>query len=106
LLIADPQHDPEVDHRGHHLRQHLNHARRTGVIVREYLGETTPDARLEAQAEAACEQWLTARHRLQLYLGRPRLFGGQAGAALVHCRTGRRRCRHAINATHELLRVP
>ena len=35
LLMAYPQHDPEVDHWGHHLRQHLNHARRTGVMVRE-----------------------------------------------------------------------
>jgi lysylphosphatidylglycerol synthetase-like protein (DUF2156 family) len=76
---ADPQHDPEVDHRGHHLRQHLNHARRTGVMVREYLGETAPDARLEAQAEAACEQWLAARHGLQLHLGRPRLFEDRPG---------------------------
>jgi lysylphosphatidylglycerol synthetase-like protein (DUF2156 family) len=79
LLMADPHHDPEADHRGHHLRQHLNHARRTGVIVREYLGETAPDARLEAQAEAACEQWLTARQGLQLYLGRPRLFDDRPG---------------------------
>ena len=79
LLMADPQHDPEIDHRGHHLRQHLNHARRTGVIVREYLGETTPDAQLEAQAEAACEHWLAARQGLQLHLGRPRLFDDRPG---------------------------
>lgn len=79
LLIADPQHDPETDHRGHHLRQHLNHARRTGVIVREYLGQTIPDAQLEAQAEAACEHWLAARQGLQLHLGRPRLFDDRHG---------------------------
>jgi lysylphosphatidylglycerol synthetase-like protein (DUF2156 family) len=79
LLMADPQHDPEADHRGHHLRQHLNHARRTGVIVREYLGQTTPDARLEAQAGAACEQWRAARQGLQLHLGRPRLFDDRPG---------------------------
>lgn len=79
LLMADPQDDPEEDHRGHHLRQHLNNARRTGVTVREYLGETTPDARLEAQTEAACEQWLAARHGMQMYLGRPRLFDDRPG---------------------------
>lgn len=79
LLIADPQHDPELDHQGHHLRQHLNHARRTGVTVREYLGEATPDAHLEAQAEAACEQWLTGRHGPQMHLGHPRLFEDRAG---------------------------
>lgn len=79
LLIADPQDDPELDHRGHHLRQHLNNARRTGVVVREYLGETTPDARLEAQVEAVCKQWLTARHGLQMYLGHPRLFDDRPG---------------------------
>jgi lysylphosphatidylglycerol synthetase-like protein (DUF2156 family) len=79
LLITDPQHDPEADHQGHHLRQHLNHARRTGVRVREYLGQTNPDAELEAQAEAACVQWLAARHGLQLHLGRPRLFDDRHG---------------------------
>jgi lysylphosphatidylglycerol synthetase-like protein (DUF2156 family) len=79
LLIADPQDDPELEHRSHHLRQHLNNARRTGVVVREYFGETTPDARLEAQMEAACKQWLTARHGLQMYLGHPRLFDERSG---------------------------
>lgn len=79
LLIADPQHDPEEGHRGRHLRQHLNHTRRTGVTVREYLGEASPDAQLEAQTEAACEQWLTHRHGPQTHLGRPRLFEDRQG---------------------------
>ena len=79
LLIANPQCDPEADHPGHHLRQHLNHTRRTGVTVREYLGETSPDARLEAQAQAVCDQWLTARRGPQMYLGRPRLFDDRSG---------------------------
>jgi lysylphosphatidylglycerol synthetase-like protein (DUF2156 family) len=79
LLIADPQHDPELDHQGHHLRQHLNHVRRTGVTVREYQGETFPDVQLEAQAEAVCEQWLTGRHGPQMHLGHPRLFEDRAG---------------------------
>ena len=79
LLMAAPQDDPELDHRGHHLRQHLNHARRTGVMVSEYSGNTNTDARLEAQAEATCEHWLTARHGLQMYLGHPRLFNDGMG---------------------------
>lgn len=79
LLMANPQHDPEIDHQGHHLRQHLNHVRRAGVMVREYLGETTPDARLEAQVEAVCEEWLEARQGIQMYLGRPRLFNDKPG---------------------------
>lgn len=79
LLMADPQHDPEAGHQGHHLRQHLNHARRTGLTVREYLGATAPDAQLEAQAEAACERWLASRQGLQLHLGRPRLFDDREG---------------------------
>jgi len=49
------------------------------VTVREYPGEPSPDARLEAQMEAACELWLTARHGPQLYLGRPRLFEDKPG---------------------------
>jgi lysylphosphatidylglycerol synthetase-like protein (DUF2156 family) len=40
LLMTDAQDDPELDHRGHHLRHHINHARRTGVVVREYLRYT------------------------------------------------------------------
>ena len=79
LLMADPQCDPEADRQGRHLRQHLNHTRRTGVTVREYQGDTSPDARLEAQAEAACEQWLTTRRGPQMFLGRPRLFEDRPG---------------------------
>ncbi|MDD2660389.1 MAG: DUF2156 domain-containing protein [Methylococcales bacterium] len=79
LLMADPQYDPEADHQGHHLRQHLNHIRRTGVTVREYMGEAFPDARLEALAESSCEQWLSGRHGPQMYLGHPRLFQDRAG---------------------------
>ena len=79
LLMANPQCDPEADRQGRHLRQHLNHTRRTGVTVREYLGETSPDAQLEAQAEAACEQWLTTRRGPQMFLGRPRLFEDRPG---------------------------
>ena len=48
-------------------------------MVREYLGETTPDARLEAQVEIVCEEWLAARQGLQMYLGRPRLFDDRPG---------------------------
>jgi lysylphosphatidylglycerol synthetase-like protein (DUF2156 family) len=79
LLMADPQYDPETDHQGHHLRQHLNHARRTGVTVREYMGGTSPDAQLEALAELSCEQWLSGRHGPQMYLGHPRLFQDREG---------------------------
>jgi len=79
MLIANPQNDPEKGHQGIHLRQHLNHTRRTGVIVREYLGGGSPDVLLEARAEAVCDQWLNARHGLQIYLGRPRLFEDRLG---------------------------
>ncbi|MDD5410042.1 MAG: phosphatidylglycerol lysyltransferase domain-containing protein [Methylobacter sp.] len=77
LLMADPQDDPETGAQGRHLRQHLNHARRAGVIVREYLGK--PDAQMEAQSQAACEAWEGGRHGLQMYLGRPRLFDDRDG---------------------------
>ena len=71
LLMANPQYDPEAGHQSHHLRQHLSRTRRMGMTVREYLGETTPDAQLEAQLEATCERWLADRHGPQLCLGRP-----------------------------------
>lgn len=77
LLMANPLDDPEAGAEARHLRQHLNHARREGVLVREYLGE--PDAQMEAQAQAACEAWLGGRHGLQMYLGRPRLFDDPVG---------------------------
>ncbi|WAK03821.1 phosphatidylglycerol lysyltransferase domain-containing protein [Methylobacter sp. YRD-M1] len=77
LLIADPQSDPESGPQGRHLRQHLNHTRRTGVAVREYKGK--PDAQIEAQAQAVCEAWLSGRHGLQMYLCPPRLFDDRVG---------------------------
>jgi len=77
LLIADPQDDPEEGPQAHHLRQHLNHIRRTGAVVREYKGE--PDAQFEARTQAMCEAWLGDRHGLQMYLGRPRLFDDRVG---------------------------
>jgi phosphatidylglycerol lysyltransferase len=77
LLIVDPQNDPEAGPQARHLRQHLNHVRRTNVTVREYLGE--PDAQMEAQAEAACKAWRRARHGPQMYLGQPRLFDDKVG---------------------------
>lgn len=75
LLIADPEEGPQA----HHLRQHLNHIRRTGAVVREYKGE--PDAGLEARTQAMCEAWLGGRHGPQMYLGRPRLFDDRWGGA-------------------------
>jgi lysylphosphatidylglycerol synthetase-like protein (DUF2156 family) len=77
LLIADPQNDPEEGPQAHHLRQHLNHIRRTGAVVREYKGE--PDAQMEARTQVACEAWLGGRHGPQMYLGRPRLFDDRFG---------------------------
>lgn len=79
LLIADPRHDPEAGHSGRHLRQHLNHTRRMGVTAREYLAEPSPDAQLEAQAQAACDCWRANRHGPQMYLGCPRLFDDRPG---------------------------
>jgi lysylphosphatidylglycerol synthetase-like protein (DUF2156 family) len=79
LLMADPQHDPEEGHQGHHLRQHLNHTRRTGVTIYEYEGEVSPDARIEAQAQVVCEHWQNNRHGPQMYLGCPRLFEDRPG---------------------------
>ena len=79
LLMADPRHDPEEGHQGYHLRQHLNHTRRTGVTVSEYMGEAAPDVLLEAQAETVCERWLSTRHGPQMYLGCPRLFEDRPG---------------------------
>ncbi len=79
LLLANPQNDPEIGAPARHLRQHLNHTRRTGVTVREYeyLGET--DAQIEAQTQAVCEAWLGNRHGPQMYLCRPRLFDDRVG---------------------------
>ncbi|WP_431065227.1 phosphatidylglycerol lysyltransferase domain-containing protein [Methylotuvimicrobium sp.] len=77
LLMTDPQNDPEAGPQGRHLRQHLNHTRRTGVTVREHQGEI--DAQMEAQTQAACDAWLDDRRGPQMYLGRPRLFDDKVG---------------------------
>lgn len=77
LLIADPRDNPEEGPPAHHLRQHLNHIRRTGAMVREYKGE--PDARMEARTQAACKAWLDGRRGPQMCLGRPRLFDNRVG---------------------------
>lgn len=108
LLIADPQDDPEIGSQARHLRQHLNHTRRDCVTVREYFGES--DAQVEAQAHAACEAWLSSRHGLQMYLGRPQLFNdktgrrwfiaekeGQVIGFLSMLRVGCSECRNLIN---------
>ena len=79
LLIADPQVDPELGHQSHHLRQHLNNTRRSGIKVREFFAEKNPNVLLEAQIAETCEQWLKARHGLQMYLGHPRLFDDRLG---------------------------
>lgn len=77
LLVADPRDDPEEGPQAHHLRQHLNHIRQTGTVVREYRGE--PDAQFEARTQITCEAWLGGRHGPQMYLGRPRLFDDRVG---------------------------
>ncbi len=43
LLMADPRDNPEEGPKARHLRQHLNHTRRMGVTVREYLGAVSPE---------------------------------------------------------------
>ncbi len=78
-LIADVQQDPEEGPEARHLRQNLNHTRRLGVTVRDYRGDELPDARLEAQAEAACKRWQNSRHGPQMYLGNPQLFADRPG---------------------------
>lgn len=77
LLINDLGTDPEMGAQARHLRQHINRARRKGVSVREYLGET--DMQMETQTMAAFEAWLENRHGLQMYLGLPRLFKDKKG---------------------------
>ncbi len=78
-LKVDVQQDPEEGPEARHLRQNLNHTRRLGVTVREYRGDELSDARLEAQAEAACKKWQNSRHGPQMYLGNPHLFADRWG---------------------------
>ncbi len=79
LLLADPRHDPEAGARGRHIRQNLNHTRRLGVTVREYLGEESHDAPMEAQAESALGQWHAGRRGPQMYITSSGLFGDRLG---------------------------
>ncbi len=119
LLMADPRHDPEAGPKARHLRQNLNHIRRLGVAVREYPGETAPDAQREAEAEAACERWLASRRGPQMYLGRPRLFADRPGrrwfiaerageviGVLSLLRAGGSECRRLINLVFSTLGAP
>jgi len=70
LLIADPQNDPETDAQGRHLRQHLNHTRRMGVMVASsYLGDLMH--RWKSRHRRLTKLgWVTAMGR-RWYLGRP-----------------------------------
>ncbi len=100
LLVANPQHDPEAGSKGRHLRWNLNRARRHGVKVREYQGNISLDAELEAQAEAALESWRSGRKGFQMYLGSPRLFADRPG-----CRWFIAECAGNIVGVLYLLRV-
>jgi hypothetical protein len=82
LSMADPRQDPEAGTKGRHLRRNLNRTRRRGVTVREYRGETSPDAGLEAQSAEVLELPLAqpGSHGLETDLrsartGRSRLAG-------------------------------
>lgn len=79
LLMADARHDPEEGPKARHLRQNLNHLRRMGVVVREYMGESSADPELEAGVSAAFDAWVAGRSGPQMYLGRPRLFDDRFG---------------------------
>jgi lysylphosphatidylglycerol synthetase-like protein (DUF2156 family) len=100
LLVANPQRNPEAGSKGRHLRWNLNRARRHGVKVREYLGNESPDAPLEAQALAALDSWRTARGGLQMYLGSPRLFADRPG-----CRWFIAECEGSVVGVLYMLRV-
>lgn len=117
LLITDPRNDPEAGPRARHLRQHLNHARRTGLAVREYQGE--PDAQLEARGQTMCEAWRNNRYGPQMHLGRPRLFDdregrrwfiaereGKSAGFLSMQQIGFADCRHLINLVFSAPNAP
>jgi lysylphosphatidylglycerol synthetase-like protein (DUF2156 family) len=88
LVFADPQHDPEAGHAGRHLRQNLNHVRRLGLTVREYLG-VPEDAELEARVQATCDRWCKAHRKPSMFLGKPRLFTERAGRRWFVAEQGR-----------------
>jgi aspartyl-tRNA synthetase len=74
-LIFDPRLDPQSGAPGHELRKKVRRATREGAVVDEYRPERTGhDPALESALEAVAAQWLRARHGLQIYVSRVRLF--------------------------------
>lgn len=70
-LIFNPKNDPTEGHRGHRLRNKINHALHEGLKVHEY---TQKDPALEQSMHDAGEAWLKARKGPQIYLGKMNFF--------------------------------
>jgi lysylphosphatidylglycerol synthetase-like protein (DUF2156 family) len=71
-LIFDPQLDPQAGPRGRELRKKVQRARRDGARVQEH--RQRESLSVEQALDELAERWLAARHGLQMYLSRVRLF--------------------------------
>jgi lysylphosphatidylglycerol synthetase-like protein (DUF2156 family) len=85
-LIVDPRIDPERGPAARHLRQKVNHTRRSGVVVEEYRPAAKRDPALEHAMGDAVVAWLRAREGLQIFLGGVRLFADRLGRRWFHAR--------------------
>jgi lysylphosphatidylglycerol synthetase-like protein (DUF2156 family) len=65
-IIFDPSFDSTLGHKGHRLRNRINHAQNSGLSVHEYL---THDEELEKNILNVGKEWLKERHGPQIYLG-------------------------------------
>lgn len=80
LLIGNPQKDPEAGPRGGHLRTSVRFPRRSGVSVREYLGDGPVDQGLERRILQASSDWRAARSGFQMHIGSHHFFRNRAGS--------------------------
>lgn len=86
LLTVDPRPDPEQGAQARHLRQQLNHIRREGVTVSEYV--PSGDDQFETQVQTSFVRWRAQRMGPQMYLGVARLFKHRAGRRWFIARRG------------------
>lgn len=86
LLAVDPRPDPEQGAQARHLRQQLNHTRRDGVTVSEYV--PSGDDQFETQVQSSFDRWRAQRTGPQMYLGVARLFEHRVGRRWFIARRG------------------
>ncbi len=84
-LIFDPFIDPTSGHKGHKLRNKINHIHSLGLEVFEYF---SGNVKLEQSIQEVAFKWQKARKGPQIYLGRLNFFANRVGRRWFYIKKG------------------